>query len=76
MKTSYHLICLRSSNVVGSYDSVEAVLDNMSDAALQHGIAAIEEYGLLMIEGKVQKAVAQDEELAKLIVDHMNSLSH
>jgi hypothetical protein len=75
MNKIYHLIDMQSSNVEGSYDSVEAALDDLSEAVRQHGIEAAEGYGLLLIEGEKQTAYAQPEELVKLVEKHMHAIS-
>jgi hypothetical protein len=75
MNTVYHLIDMESSNVAGSYQSVEAALDDLCEAVREHGIQAAEGYGLLKIEGERQSAYAQPEELVDLVQKHMHALN-
>jgi hypothetical protein len=74
MARFYELLDLQSSNVVGTYDSVDAVLDDMSNAVREHGMEAVEGYILLLIDGEEQSAFAQPEELVDLVQKHMHAL--
>jgi hypothetical protein len=72
----YHLVDLKSSNVAGSYHSVDAALDDLTNAIQKHGIEAAEGYIPLLIEGEDQSVYAQPEELIDLAKDHMSRPSH
>jgi hypothetical protein len=52
----FHLVDVESSNVVGSYRSIDGVIDNMCDAVQDYGIEAAEGYVVILIKGEEQSA--------------------
>jgi hypothetical protein len=66
---------MESSNVAGSYRTVEAALDDLGAAVREHRLEAAEGYGLLKIEGEKQTAYAQAEELLTIVLERMHAAS-
>jgi hypothetical protein len=74
MDKSYELWHLRSGNLVGVFDTLEMVLDVLSDAAKDHGIDEVKDYAVLEYVGEESSAYAQTEELASLVERHMHAM--
>jgi hypothetical protein len=75
MDKCYELWHLKSGNAVGDFDTLEEVLDILSDAAREYGIAEVKDYGLLEFQGQESTVYAQPDELASLVEKHMHAMS-
>jgi hypothetical protein len=76
MEKCYELWHLKSRNVVGDLDTLDEVLDILSDAARDHGIEEVKDYAILVYLGEESSLYAQAEELASIVERHMHALSN